>query len=243
MESYNEPIFPISKIESFDEENLVFLQRDDRLPKAVKAHLSNYSKHRISGGRISTTYKLSDNCMEHGIGRLYPIDMLSMSGMRFDVRNPLAEKYYWDIDMENAHYRIALKYCMDYGIVCDNIRKYVDNRAEMLSLVSVSRKKAKTEFLKILYGGNIKLYVPSHEEVDGEMNPEANAILEPLKTEVSTLMEMIWVKHPHLLNIKCGDEKKQLRNQPPHKAKATLMSLVFQTCERKLLMFFDGFMR
>ena len=36
-------------------------------------------------------------------------------------------------------------------------------------MVSDNRKKAKTEFLKILYGGNLKLYHEMYEEVEGDI--------------------------------------------------------------------------
>ncbi len=241
---FNEPSYPISKVECFDEDNLCMLQRSDRYPKNVKAQLSNYSKHRTSGSRLSTTYKLADGCDEHKIGRLYPIDQLSMSGMRFDVRNPLAEKYYWDIDMENAHYRIALKYCKDNGLPCENIQKYVENRNSMLTAVSSSRKKAKTEFLKILYGGDIKTYNHYYDnEVEGDINPDGYTLLKSLQSEVVILMEIIWSKNKHLHSLKVGNPKQSLNKLDDKKARATLMSLIFQTEERKLLMFIDAFMR
>ena len=241
--TFFEPTFPISKIENFDEDNILFLQRSDKLSKQVKNNLSNYSKHRVSGGKLSTTYKIADNCAEFSIGRLYPIDNLSMSGMRFDVRNPLAEKYYWDIDMENAHYRIALQYCITNNLPHENIQKYVVNRDAMLKCVSSSRKKAKTEFLKILYGGDIKLYNTNYDETEGDISNDGFELLKSLQTEVCVLMDIIWTRNSHLHLIKTGAEKKQLNKLPIHKAKATLMSLIFQTEERKLLMFIDSFMK
>lgn len=243
MNTYSEPSYPISKIEYFDEDNLRHLQRSDNYPKNVKAQLSNYSKHRTSGGKLSTTYKLADNCQEYGIGRLYPIDQLSLGGMRFDVRNPIAEKHYWDIDMENAHYRIALKYCKDNKLPHEYIKQYVENRNDMLSAVSSSRKKAKTEFLKILYGGDIKTYSSNYDEVEGDINPEGLNLLKSLQSEVIILMEIIWSKNAHLHDIKVGSDKKALSKLADKKGRATLMSLVFQTEERKLLMFIDAFMK
>lgn len=243
MNNYSEPCYPISKTELFDEENLSILQRNAELPKNVKFQLSSYSKHRLTGGKISTIYKLADNCVEHQIGRIYPIDQLSMSGMRFDVRNPLGAKNYFDIDMENAHYRIALKYCKDNGLPHENIEKYVNNRDAMLKAVSSSRKKAKTEFLKILYGGDIKLYKSEYNEAEGDVTVEGYNILKSLQSEVVILMEIIWSKNSHLYNLKVGSEKKPLNKLPLHKAKATMMSLIFQTEERKILMFIDAFMK
>ena len=95
---------------------------------------------------------------DNQLGRLFPNDGLGLQSFRFDIRNPLTKKYYWDIDMENAHYCIAERWCDKFDIPCSNLSHYINNRDECLKLISDSRKKAKTEFLKILYGGDIKLY-------------------------------------------------------------------------------------
>jgi hypothetical protein len=47
-------------------------------------------------------------------------------------------------------------------------------------------------------------------------------------------MLMIWTKNPHLHDIKIGKEKKKISKKP--NPKASLMSLIFQTEERKILL-------
>ena len=105
-------------------------------------------------------------------------------------------------------------------------------------MVSNNRKKAKTEFLKILYGGDIKLYNPFYDEVaDGEITMEGFAFLKNLQKEIEVLMTMIWNKYSYLHNLKIGQDKKQISKKP--NCRASLMSLIFQTEERKILMFID----
>ena len=40
-------------------------------------------------------------------GRLFPEDGVGPQSFRFDIRNPLIQKHYWDTDIENCHYCIA----------------------------------------------------------------------------------------------------------------------------------------
>ena len=235
--SYCEPLYPIVKRERFDEDNLKFLVGDTDFAKVDRDRLSKYNKHRISGSYINVSYRLGVGCEEFNLGRLYPDDAMGLQGFRFDIRNPLARKYYWDIDMENAHYRIAVAYCKKYGLKCDYMENYVNNRMATLKLVSENKMKAKTEFLKVLYGGNIKLYREEYNEVDGIVINNGNRFLTELKKEVDNLMMRVWEENKHLHKLKTGADKKMIlkKNNP----KASLMSIIFQTEERKILMFMD----
>ena len=150
--------FPIQKREMFDEDNMKYLTNDDRFNKQDISRLKLYNKHRVCGSTINVSYKLGQGCEEYQLGRLFPDDGMGLQAFRFDLRNPLAKKFYWDTDVENAHYIIAQKFCQDYGLKCENLDHYIKNRDECLKMVSNSRKKAKTEFLKTLYLGNIHLY-------------------------------------------------------------------------------------
>ena len=131
------------------------------------------------------------------------------------------------------------KQCEIKGLKCDYIKKYIDDREHYLKLVSSNRKKAKTEFLKILYGGDIKLYRDDFEEVDGEINYQGIAFLKELQIEVNNLMEFIWNENKHLHKLKTGKGKdaKPINKKP--NPKASLMSIIFQTEERKTLMCID----
>ena len=234
---YCEPNYPITKTEYFDEDNIKYLLNDTRFNKQDRKRLTDYNKHRQSGSQMLVQYKLATGCEEYQLGRLFPNDNLGLQSFRFDIRNPLTKKNYWDIDMENAHYCIAERWCDKYDISCPNLSYYINNRDECLKLVSDSRKKAKTEFLKILYGGNIQLYSDLYNEVEGDIKTEGIKILTTLKGEVQKLMDKIWEQHSHYHKLKTGKEKTSINKKP--NPKATLMSLIFQTEERKVLMFLD----
>ena len=237
MKMYIEPMYPITKRERFDEDNMKPLLNDTNFNKKDRDRLSQYNKHRLSGSVINVSYKLGTGYDEYQLGRLYSEDGIGLQSFRFDIRNPLAQKYYWDIDVDNCHYRIAEKQCFDYGLKSIYISKYINEREYYLKLVSDNRKKAKTEFLKILYGGDIKLFRDDYQEVEGEVSYQGIAFLKDLQIEVNNLMKNIWNEHKHLHNLKCGKEKKPLSKKS--NPQASLMSIIFQTEERKILMCMD----
>lgn len=241
IKDYKEPDYQyLTKCEYFDEDNAKYLLSDDHFNKEDRKHLSHYNKHRISGSKVNCSYKFGVGCEANQLGRLFPVDGVGLQSFRFDIRNPLAKKYYWDIDFENAHYHIAEKYCKEYGIKHDAITYYINNRETCLTMISDNRKKAKTEFLKALYGGDIKLYSDMYMDVDGSTKIDSYQFMKELEKEVDTLSALIWMKHDTLHTLKIGKEKIPFSKK--HNQKYSLMSLIFQTEERKLLMILDWFL-
>ena len=122
------------------------------------------------------------------------------------------------------------------------LKYYIDNSEQCLALVSNSHKKAKTEFLKILYGGNIKNYNQNYDnEVEGNITKDGFTFLQGLKQEVDNLMILVWNKHEYLHDLKTGQDEK-IFSKKTH-PKASLMSLIFQTEERKILLEGDRFLQ
>ena len=241
---YCEPNYPITKTEEFDEDIMKKLLIDDKFSKSDLQRLSAYAKQRRTGGTVMVKYQLASNVSIHGLGRLYPQDGIGLQTYANVIRNPLTSEKYWDIDIENCHYHIACKYCAQYDIPYQHMKQYATNRNEMLTMVSDSRSKAKTEFLKILYGGNIKLFAEEYDEQDGNITNEGLVFLTKLKSEVGLLMEKIWVNHaeyqPTITSIIKEKKRKGMGDRNP---KATMMSIIFQTDERKILMFIDTLLR
>ena len=238
---YKEPVeYNIIKREWFDEDNIKHLLNDTRFNKQDRTHLSHYNKHRTSGSQINTQYCFGLGCEELKLGRLFPVDAIGLQSFRFDMRNPLAKKWYWDTDIANCHFIVALKWARDLELKCDYIAEYVNNREAKLALVSNSRKKAKTEFLKCLYLGDIKLFSQNYNEIEGDITEEGFEFLTKLKKEVETLALKIWENYPQLHKLKTGKEKKMIKSKP--NPKASLMSLLFQTEERKMLMVWDAYL-
>jgi len=237
FKTYQAPFYPISKQELFDEDNCKAILLDEMFARADRSRLTQYNKHRTSGGTLSATYNFAVGCAEHRLGRIFVADGIGLSGFRFDIRNPLSKKFYWDLDIENAHYNVAVWYATQFGLFTPNLRKYCENRDACLAMVSDNRKLAKTEFLKILYGGDIKLYNEHYEIVDGVVKDAGIGFLRELEKETKELMEKIWNQNPNLQTLKMGKERKSVKTK--NNPKASLMALIFQTKERELLEMLD----
>jgi hypothetical protein len=145
------------------------------------------------------------------------------------MRNPLTAKYYWDIDIENAHFVIAKRIADEKGLRTTSLDHYVANRDACLDQVSSNRNVAKVSFLKVLYGGDITLHndrIDVGEEPDGDLS-----FLHSLKREVDALMGSVWSECDHI-------RKHCLRKRNP---KASVLSIVLQTSERQILVALDAF--
>jgi hypothetical protein len=242
MNEFSEPTYPLTKTEKFCEDTMKGILTDEAFSKSDRARLSLYNKHKVGAGRVLVSYRLGLGCEELKLGRLYPEDGLGIQSFSRIMRNPLMEKNYWDLDIENAHYRIAEQWADAHGLKHDKISEYCDNRDDILTMTSTSRIKAKTEFLKLLYGGNIKLYDETFVEQEGDISVEGNLFLVEMKKEVDCLMTAVWNANPHLHKFKGGGKGSVPINKKPN-PKASLMSLVFQTREREILMRIDWVLR
>lgn len=238
LATFSEPNYPLTKTEKFCEDTMKGILNDENFSKSDRTRLSQYNKHKVGAGRILVSYRLGLGCEELKLGRLYPEDGLGIQAFSRIMRNPLTAKNYWDLDIENCHYRIAEQWAEKSGLKHDKISEYCDKRDEILKMTSKSRIKAKTEFLKILYGGNIKLYDDAYMEQEGDISIEGNKFLAELSKEVKHLTDKVWETHPHLHKFKAGGKGAVAINKKPN-PKASLMSLVFQTREREMLMYID----
>jgi len=226
--------------ERYDENILLAMRKDEALNTGDRAMLGKYHGLRREPGKARIRYTLSKNCEDHNLGRLMPEHGLGLQGMRFDVRNALAHKYYWDVDIENAHYNYALAWCRRYGLKCEAIQHYVTHRKACLEAVSTDRWFAKVAFIKILYGGDISLYDPLLNEPTGASNAESVAFQTTLREEVQVLAEFVWIRHAQFHKVKSGKDSKPLDKQTNKHFK--LLSLLFQREERSCLLALDAFL-
>jgi len=147
-----------TKCERYDEDIIQQMLVDETIPMTERKRLSDYFRHsRITPSKATVQYERSKSLHDLQLGRFYPVGGLGLQSVRWDIRAPLLAKYYWDIDLENCHYNIALKYARDYGLAHKNLLYYCENRNECLALVSDNRSSAKTAFLKLLFGGDLSL--------------------------------------------------------------------------------------
>lgn len=233
--AFSEPNYPIVRRERFTEDVIKSIIADGAYSIQDRKTVSAYYKQKYGAGEKNVIYQFGEGCEEYKLGRLFAQSNLGVANWSWTIRNPLAEKWYWDIDIANAHYRIALKFCELYELEHTRLKDYCDNRSDKLKMVCPeSRDRAKIEFLKTLYGDKARDYGFYVNDVEGVITPEGHKYINSLKGEVALLMKTIWDKHPQFHDLKTGKDKKTIKSKD--NPQASLMSLIFQTEERKMLM-------
>lgn len=223
----------IVKNELFDVDIIEDILRDnEKYNKYDLNRLKTYKKHRLGGNVVQVVYHYGKGCEELELGRLYVKNNIGLQSFPRDIRNPLLDRHYWDVDMANAHFSLMIKLGHEWNIKVDNIKYYCDNRNECLNKVSSNRKIAKTSYLKVAYGGNVKLHDENYND-DGIAPDGDLTILRLVENEVKSLMDMCYTKYEQYHKLVSKKENK----------KASLFALVLQTEERKCLLILDEFMK
>lgn len=160
--------------------------------------LGRYRKARKQGNHVEVHYERSGKiAQQKQLGRLYPRGGLGLQSFSFDIRNPLLAKYYFDCDMVNAHYTLLLAFAQRWGLKCVAIEQYINNRDVELAKVSANRGIAKVAFLKVAYGGNIKLAFEFYNE-EG-ISPEGDmTLLKEIESEMKHIVEYCWKENKDL---------------------------------------------
>lgn len=116
----------------------------------IGKYLQNYNKHL---GGISVKYGKP----KHKWGRSFPLKSLGLTCFRKVIRNSLIDGIYYDCDMKNAQPEILRNLCDSNTIPCPMIRKYCDDRENVLLEVQnqygVNRDDAKQLFIRLCFFG------------------------------------------------------------------------------------------
>lgn len=222
----------IVKKEKYDADMMEGLLRDETIPTLYRKRLSDYKKHHLlSTNCVEVVYHYGKGCEENQLGRLYAKNNKGLQSFPKDIRNPLLQKYYYDLDFENAHFKLMVKLGKDWNLIIRNIEYYCDNRDACLNMVSSDRKTAKTAYLKVAYGGNIKLH---NEHIDNEIEIDGNdELLKKIEIEVKVMMDVCYANNEQYHNL--------VKNKP--NKKASLFALILQTEECKCLLLLDEFLK
>ena len=138
----------IVKEELYDPDVMEALLRDTKsFSKSDLNKLKTYKKNRKYGNSVEVIYHYGKGWEKFQLGRLYTKNNNGLQSFPRDLRNPLLEKYYFDLDAENAHMNLMLKLGEDWNVNVDNIKYYCDNRNKCLEKLSSTRQIAKTAFL------------------------------------------------------------------------------------------------
>lgn len=226
--------------ELFDSDVMEQLLNDQGISKTVRVRLNAYKKRALHSNCVAVSYNYGKGCGPNKIGRVFCVGYTGLQSFPRYIRDSLTAKHYWDLDMENAHYWIMRNFCEKNGLKCPAIDYYCDNREECLSKVSSDRTIAKTAYLKIAYGGNLKLSDINCED-DG-VEPEGDiSHIKACEKDIATVIKYVKGAYPdvHKLAVQQCKRKKEWADKKGKKiywnADFTALANVLQTEEHKSL--------
>jgi len=242
--------FHIVKTELHDAEvmDALWNDRSGTFASTVISRLRLYCRARKHGNQKEVVYHYGKDWADYELGRLYAKDGQGLQSYQADIRNPLLAKHYWDLDMENAHYVILAKLADGWGLKTDAIRQYISNRDAELRKVSSERIVAKTAFLKVAYGGDIKLASEGYRDYDVPADGDGT-LLKAIEAEMRAIVDMCWARHEqyHKRATKVA-KAKSVPARPGVPARVvnprfTLFAVILQTEERKCLLALDAWLQ
>ena len=90
-------------------------------------------------------------------GRFFADGAVSLQSICREIRHTIAEEYYDDLDVVNAHPVILRFLCQEHKIDCEKLDEYIENREEHLEALlednEIDREHAKMIFLSLINGG------------------------------------------------------------------------------------------
>ena len=181
----------------FSRSNLGYLwsrrtELDPEQVKVIECLYNNRKKGQIEG-KQSISYTLSrKKAGAMGYGRLYG-NKGSLETLEREARGTLCRDFYDDIDIVNCHPVLLVQFAKTkYGKELTAVENYVQNRDEILSLVSSDRDAAKKEVIKVLYCGRpaSECLIKLSEEIRGfskelSKKEEYKELFETVKSETN----------------------------------------------------------
>ena len=147
--------FAVVKEETIDVEFLNQLIANKEVASEDKAKLRAIKKN-LRGNRNGVVYKLGRNIKHEFLGRLCAVKGVGLQSLSRNVRNALAQKHYWDLDMVNAQPTLLLQICAKEGWEHQHLKAYITQREELLTQivekVGGNRADAKQRVVSILFG-------------------------------------------------------------------------------------------
>jgi hypothetical protein len=194
-------------------------------------------------------------CDNSGYGRLYA--NCGMQKQFREIRSIFSNKYYWDIDIENAHYNILLNICKYWTHIFKieknqykYIEEYCNNRDQYLNSISDNRDFSKLQFTIILYGGKNNFESDFKEDSkafhtnilkDETYNIKNNEILEKIKYEVNFIKTKVVEMYKDVLYNKSSKLNKQFKDKK--NPEFSLFALYLQSIERNILLCVERFFK
>lgn len=210
--------------EIFDIDNYYKLCRHKGISNEQKNLLHKYKKLSRDGNKVLIQYDYGKNWNKLQFGDYYPIKGIGLSCFGREIRACLAHKYYWDLDIANAHPSIIQNYCKNKGWICSVLDRFIEQRKDIINTICKEHRQerwwAKEECIKVFNGGASCVH-----PILLELIPEISRI----RDNIISLYPVVYKK---ACSLKNGDD-----------AKITTLSLVFQEETKKLLNSVSDFLR
>jgi len=181
--------------------------------------------NRVKNNLLDVEYKRAS----HNKGRWYAVGGQSLQSISKYSRHTLANDYYWDVDMDNAHPVILKQICEKHNIECHKLTEYVENREETLKILMKSckcnRKQSKELMLRMMYLGDYENWMKDEDIY----NHPPKFVIE-FGNELKTIANEIWKIYPFIAEI----AEKNCETSH-HNKYSTCLSIVIQEIEDKAL--------
>lgn len=159
----------------------------------------------------TVTYKLSKSAAgKLGWGRLYGTRG-SLETLEKECRGTICSEFYHDIDIVNCHPVLLSQFAKNkYNHTLTEVDMYIADRESYLKLVGGSRDEAKSEIIRILYGGITK-----------------NEFLMPLSKEIRWFSKFLSTQEEYKALVNACKNEDNIHGK--------MLSFILQTEERKCM--------
>ena len=152
-ENYNNrKITLIEKVDKYKLQRIIDDFDNNDINEETQNNLKKYYENSDKNGEIKIIYKQNYNT-----GRYYS-DQFSLQGMFNEVCSSIIHKYCIDIDFINSNITIIIYLAEKYKLKIPNIKKYSNDRENVLKKINVDRSIAKKLIIAILNGGFSQKY-------------------------------------------------------------------------------------
>ena len=148
----NRKITLTEKVDKYKLQRIIDDFDNNDINEETQQNLKKYYENLDKNGEIKIVYRQNYNS-----GRYYS-DQFSLQGMYNKVRSSIIHKDCIDIDFINSNITIIIYLAKKYKLKIPNIKKYSNDRENILKKINDDRTSAKKLILAILNGGFSKKY-------------------------------------------------------------------------------------
>lgn len=186
------PDTAVIKTEIFDVDALSHLLVSDGVSLLIKNRLRQMSRNATKGNELRVAYLRGKKFKSEEYGRVTPEKGVGLALIERDMRNFLANKFYFDLDMVNSQPTILEQICKSKGWECDVLTKFNAEREDYMKQLHGDRIRAKQMVMTMLFGD---LVVPEKHEFFNGLVAQLKIITDNLYASASEDIKKIAKKH------------------------------------------------